>query len=89
VSVQNPHDWLVCRCNDSLAVKAIIESHGSEIDAVLVNPTQGSGGSIAGCPDFQPRLPRHCGDHCSLLTFEQIGYVGVLVSGRVQRKVKR
>jgi glutamate-1-semialdehyde 2,1-aminomutase len=70
--VNVPHDWLVCRYNDIDDVATAFDAHGSDIAAVLVEPMQGSGGCVAGDPDFLESLRSLCDEHGSLLVFDEV-----------------
>jgi glutamate-1-semialdehyde 2,1-aminomutase len=70
--VNVPHDWQVCRYNDIGEAEAVFEAHGSDIAAVLVEPMQGSGGCIAGDPEFLVTLRDLCDAHGALLIFDEV-----------------
>lgn len=49
-------DVILVRYNSSAAVDALIERHGAELAAVIVEPMLGSGGMIPGQPEFLAKL---------------------------------
>ncbi len=70
--VNVPHDWVLCRYNDTAHVDELFDAHGDDIGAVLVEPMQGSGGCIPGDPDFLRRLRARCDRHGALLVFDEV-----------------
>ncbi|WP_234263805.1 aspartate aminotransferase family protein [Hydrogenophaga sp. NFH-34] len=47
-----PHPYVVAPYNDLPAVAALVEAHGPELAAIVVEPVLGAGGCIPGDPDF-------------------------------------
>jgi glutamate-1-semialdehyde 2,1-aminomutase len=47
-----PYDFVVAPYNDLAAATALIDEHGSDLAAVLIEPMLGSGGCIPATPDF-------------------------------------
>lgn len=70
--VNVPHDWIVARYNDLDDVQQRVAAHRHELAAILVEPMLGSGGCIAGEPDFLHGL-RRLADECgALLIFDEV-----------------
>ena len=67
-----PVDWLLGRYNDSAQARELIARHASELAAVLVEPVQGSGGSIPGDPEFLGALREAADQAGSLLVFDEV-----------------
>ncbi len=70
--VNVPHDWIVARYNDLADAQARVAPHRGELAAILVEPMLGSGGCIAGEPQFLHGL-RALADACgALLIFDEV-----------------
>jgi len=67
-----PVDWLVGRYNDVAQAEELIARHGDELAAILVEPMQGSGGSIPGDPAFLGALRDAATRIGSLLIFDEV-----------------
>lgn len=70
--VNVPHDWILCDYNDLDSVCTAFTEHKTQIAAVLVEPMQGSGGSIPGEPTFLAGLRTLCDEHQALLIFDEV-----------------
>lgn len=64
--VNVPHDWLVARYNDLDDVRALVQTHGPDLAAILVEPMLGAGGCIPAEADFLHGL-RALADGCGAL----------------------
>ena len=64
--VNVPHDWLVARYNDLDDVRALVQTHGPDLAAILVEPMLGAGGCIPADADFLHGL-RALADGCGAL----------------------
>lgn len=53
-------EWIVGRYNDVAGTKKLIEEHGKELAAVLVEPMQGSAGCIPGKREFLMQIQESC-----------------------------
>ncbi|MEO8858143.1 MAG: aminotransferase class III-fold pyridoxal phosphate-dependent enzyme [Burkholderiaceae bacterium] len=70
--VNVPHDFIVAPYNDLDAARALVQAHGSDLAAILVEPMLGSGGCIPGEPAFLHglrALTRDCG---ALLILDEV-----------------
>ena len=70
--VNVPHEWIVARYNDLEDVHARVAPHRGELAAILVEPMLGSGGCIAGEPDFLRGLRALADDCGALLIFDEV-----------------
>ena len=67
-----PHDFLVSTYNDVAGTQRLIETHGDELAAILVEPMLGSGGCIPGERRFLETL-RHASSACgAVLIFDEV-----------------
>ncbi|MFI5015075.1 MAG: aspartate aminotransferase family protein, partial [Hyphomicrobiales bacterium] len=70
--VNAPHQFVVGRYNDAASSRELIEQHGSELAAILVEPMLGSGGCIPGDRDFLQTL-REGATRCgAVLIFDEV-----------------
>jgi glutamate-1-semialdehyde 2,1-aminomutase len=67
-----PFDWIVAPFNDAAGTKALMEAHGADLAAVLVEPMQGSGGCIAATPEFLGMLRSECTRLGAILIFDEV-----------------
>ncbi len=67
-----PHRWLVGRYNDAASAAALIDAHGPDLAAILVEPMQGSGGCIPGDPVFLQALRDGADRTGALLVFDEV-----------------
>ena len=80
--VNVPHDWVVARYNDLHDVHQRVAPHRGELAAILVEPMLGSGGCIAGEPQFLLGL-RALADECgALLIFDEVMTSRLSIGGR-------
>jgi len=72
-SVTNvPHDFIVSKYNDLAGTQRLIETHGDELAAILVEPMLGSGGCIPGDRRFLEAL-RDASSACgAVLIFDEV-----------------
>jgi glutamate-1-semialdehyde 2,1-aminomutase len=67
-----PHDFIVSTYNDVAGTQRLIEAHGDELAAILVEPMLGSGGCIPGDRRFLEAL-RHGASACgAVLIFDEV-----------------
>ena len=67
-----PHDFIVSTYNDVAATQRLIETHGDQLAAILVEPMLGSGGCIPGDRRFLEAL-RHASSACgAVLIFDEV-----------------
>src|SRR5262249_48584537 len=67
-----PHDFIVSTYNDVAGTQRLIETHGDELAAILVEPMLGSGGCIAGDRRFLEAL-RDASSACgAVLIFDEV-----------------
>ena len=64
--VNVPHDFVVAPYNDLAAVRALVQAHGPQLAAILVEPMLGAGGCIPAEPAFLHGL-RALADACGAL----------------------
>ena len=70
--VNAPFPFVFGRYNDTEATLAVIERHGSELAAILVEPMMGSGGCIEGDREFLGALREAADRHGALLLFDEV-----------------
>lgn len=63
---------LLAPYNDLAAVEQLIEAHGNDVAAVLVEPVAGNMGYVAPVDGFLEGLRRLCDDHGALLIFDEV-----------------
>src|SRR5262249_12091334 len=67
-----PHDFIVSTYNDVAGTQRLIETHGDELAAILVEPMLGSGGCIPGYRRFLETL-LHASSACgAVLIFDEV-----------------
>ena len=67
-----PYPFVFAPYNDAERALAVIERHGDELAAILVEPMAGSGGCIEGSPEFLGAL-REAADRCgAVLVFDEV-----------------
>jgi glutamate-1-semialdehyde 2,1-aminomutase len=67
-----PHDWIVGTYNDQGGADELLDRHGPELAAVLVEPMLGSGGCVPGDPQFLRLLRRRTIECGALLVFDEV-----------------
>lgn len=81
-----PHDFIVSTYNDVAGTQRLIETHGDELAAILVEPMLGSGGCIPGDRRFLEAL-RHGSSACgAVLIFDEV-MTSRLAAGGLQQAV--
>jgi glutamate-1-semialdehyde 2,1-aminomutase len=65
-------DTLLARYNDLSSVDAVLEAHGREIAAVIVEPIAGNMGVVAPAAGFLAGLRDRCTQHGALLIFDEV-----------------
>jgi len=81
-SVNVPHEWHRAPYNDLDAAAAHVRRDGDQIAAILVEPMLGSGGCIAGTPQFLQGLRRLADDCGALLVFDEVMTSRLALGGR-------
>jgi glutamate-1-semialdehyde 2,1-aminomutase len=70
--VNVPHDYVLGTYNDLDETRAVVQAHGKDLAAILVEPMLGSGGCIPGSEAFLHGL-RALADECgALLIFDEV-----------------
>lgn len=70
--VNVPFDWILAAYNDVEATRALIEQHGDDLAAVIVEPMQGSGGCIPAEPAFLSMLRAETEKCGALLVLDEV-----------------
>lgn len=72
-SINLPHDFLIGTYNDATGTESLITSQPKDsLAAILVEPMLGSGGCLAGTPEFLSTLRRLATAHGALLIFDEV-----------------
>lgn len=67
-----PFDTVVAQFNQIEGTRALLQQHGSELAAVIVEPMLGSGGCVPANPEFLQMLRAETTRHGSLLIFDEV-----------------
>jgi glutamate-1-semialdehyde 2,1-aminomutase len=67
-----PIPWLMAEYNDVEGTRTLIRRHARHLGAVLVEPMQGSGGCLAGTPEFLGMLREECSAQGVTLIFDEV-----------------
>ena len=70
--VDVPHDFVVAPYNDLDGVRALVQTHGVELAAILVEPMLGAGGCIPGDPAFLQGLRALASECGALLILDEV-----------------
>lgn len=70
--VNVPHDFVVAPYNDLDAVRALVQAHGPQLAAILVEPMLGAGGCIPAEPAFLHGLRAQADDCGALLILDEV-----------------
>ena len=70
--INAPFQFVFAPYNDAAASLAVIERHGEDLAAILVEPMMGSGGCIEGDPDFLGTLRDAADRHGAILIFDEV-----------------
>ena len=70
--VNAPFPFVLGQYNDIAATLAVIEEHGPDLAAVILEPMIGSGGCIAASPEFLQALREACTRVGALLIFDEV-----------------
>jgi glutamate-1-semialdehyde 2,1-aminomutase len=70
--VNAPFPFVLAAYNDTAAAVALIEQHGAELAAVILEPMIGSGGCIAAAPEFLAALREACTRTGALLILDEV-----------------
>jgi glutamate-1-semialdehyde 2,1-aminomutase len=65
-------DTLLAAYNDLEAVEALLDVHGKDVAAVIVEPIAGNMGLVPPAPGFLPGLRRLCDQRGALLIFDEV-----------------
>jgi glutamate-1-semialdehyde 2,1-aminomutase len=76
-----PLPWLMAEYNDVEGTRSLLRRHAGELAAVIVEPMQGSGGCIAGTPEFLGMLREECSAQDIVLIFDEVMTSRVSASG--------
>ncbi len=72
IPINVPHRWVLGRYNDASGAAALIDAHGADLAAILVEPMQGSGGCIPGEPAFLQALRDGADRTGAVLIFDEV-----------------
>ena len=67
-----PIPWVIGEYNDVEGTRGLLRQHAEELAAVIVEPMQGSGGCIAGTPEFLGMLREECTKAGIVLIFDEV-----------------
>ena len=67
-----PHEFIIAPYNDLAEARRLAEQHRGDLAAILVEPMMGSGGCIAGEPDFLQGLRDCASELGALLIFDEV-----------------
>lgn len=67
-----PHQWVVGTYNELDETRALLDRHGTELAAVIVEPMLGSGGCIPAEPAFLELLRQRTSELGALLIFDEV-----------------
>ncbi|MBP8308872.1 MAG: aminotransferase class III-fold pyridoxal phosphate-dependent enzyme [Burkholderiaceae bacterium] len=81
-SVNVPHEFVRVGYNDLTAAREAVALHGRELAAILVEPMLGSGGCIAGTPEFLHGLRALANECGALLVFDEVMTSRLSIGGR-------
>jgi glutamate-1-semialdehyde 2,1-aminomutase len=70
--VNVPHDFVMAPYNDLAGTRALIDAHGAELAAILVEPMLGAGGCIPAEPTFLAGLRDAATRHGVVLIFDEV-----------------
>jgi glutamate-1-semialdehyde 2,1-aminomutase len=67
-----PHDWVLADYDDVPGTRALIQAHGADLAAVLVEPMLGSGGCIPASQEFLEMLRAETAATGAVLVFDEV-----------------
>ncbi len=70
--VNAPYDFVIAPYNDLAGTAALIEQHGSELAAIILEPMLGGGGCIPADRDFLAMLREKATQHAAILIFDEV-----------------
>jgi glutamate-1-semialdehyde 2,1-aminomutase len=70
--VNVPHDFIIGAYNDVESAADLIQRHGADLAAILVEPMQGSGGCIPASKEFVDALRTHAAACGAILIFDEV-----------------
>ena len=83
--VNAPYDFVIAPYNDLAGTAALIEEHGSELAAIILEPMLGGGGCIPADRDFLAMLREKATEHAAILIFDEV-MTSRLASGGLQER---
>ena len=72
IPINVPYRWVLGRYNDAAGVADLIDAHGPDLAAILVEPMQGSGGCVPGDPAFLQALRDGADRTGAILIFDEV-----------------
>lgn len=66
------HDTLTCAYNDEAAVEQLVQQHGTDIAAIIIEPVAGNMGCIPPKPGYLQALRNICDEYGILLIFDEV-----------------
>ncbi|MDJ0957964.1 MAG: aspartate aminotransferase family protein [Arenicellales bacterium] len=81
-----PFEFLIGEFNNVEKSAAMIQNHGADIAAILIEPMQGAGGCIPGEPEFLRTLRESADRHGIVLIFDEV-MTSRLAPGGLQEKL--
>ncbi len=81
------NDTLTAPYNDLAAVETIVQEHGEEMAAIIVEPVAGNMGCIIPEPGFLEGLRKICDDHGIVLIFDEVMTGFRLAPGGAQQRL--
>ena len=70
--INAPFPVVIGQYNDPDGARRLIDAHGAELAAIIVEPMMGGGGGIAGTPDFLTTLREGASRHGAVLIFDEV-----------------
>lgn len=70
--VNAPYDFVLAPYNDLVATEALIEQHGHDLAAILIEPMVGGGGCIPADREFLAMLRETATRHGTILIFDEV-----------------
>jgi glutamate-1-semialdehyde 2,1-aminomutase len=85
IPINVPHEWLVGTYNDITGTERLVQEHGRDLAAILVEPMLGSGGCVPADPEFLALLRRAADDTGAVLIFDEVMTSRMSAGGMQQR----
>ena len=70
--VNAPYDFVIAPYNDLAGTTALIEEHGHDLAAIILEPMLGGGGCIPATRDFLAMLREKATQHAAILIFDEV-----------------